>query len=157
MTEYGNPHVTITYLNQNRWTLCAALSYLEEHFDQKVLLSPFGNDIFSMVWKAFKNLYPVSDCTCFWETEIRDSDDGSKVNGLTHRDEETGEYTVIVNTTALQVADAVEILAHELAHAAAGIDKDHGPEWEAAYDAIFEEYNRIGDDLFGKIEGEVQP
>ena len=140
------------YFNQNRWTLCTALSYLEEHFGHKMLQSPFGNDMFAMVWKAFKNQYPGRDCTCFWEPEIRYAEDGSEVYGLTDYNEETGEYTVFVNPTALNVSDAVEILAHELAHVAAGIDKGHGPEWEAAYDAIFEEYNRIGVEMFGKPE-----
>ena len=45
--------------------------------------------------------------------------------------------------TTIPVEDATEILAHELAHAAVGLDHDHDAEWEKAFDAIFDEYNRI--------------
>lgn len=35
---------------------------------------------------------------------------------------------------------AAEIVAHELAHVAAGIDEGHGPGWEAAFEALHEGY-----------------
>jgi len=44
----------------------------------------------------------------------------------------------------------VEIFAHELAHVATPEDREHGEAWKAAFDRIFEEYNRIAQDLFGK-------
>ena len=53
----------------------------------------------------------------------------------------------------VKVLDAVEILSHELAHVAVGADHEHDEVWEAAFDAIFKEYNRIGDEMFDK-EGE---
>lgn len=43
-----------------------------------------------------------------------------------------------------RVSDA-QIIADRLV----GLPK-HGPEWDAAFDAILDEYNRIGDELFGK-------
>lgn len=46
----------------------------------------------------------------------------------------------------------VETFAHELAHVAVGPEHEHDDVWEAAFDAIFKEYNRIGDELFGKPE-----
>ena len=49
----------------------------------KTVETPFKNDIFSMIWKAFKNLYPDKDCLCFWDPMIRDSEDGAPVYGLT--------------------------------------------------------------------------
>ena len=55
----------------------------------------------------------------------------------------------------ISVNNAVEILAHELAHVVAGFEEgkdDHGPEWEAAFESIKQEYGRIGDALFGKEE-----
>lgn len=38
--------------------------------------------------------------------------------------------------------------------AAAGLHHEHDDLWEAAFDAIFREYNRIGGELFGKPEVE---
>lgn len=49
----------------------------------------------------------------------------------------------------------VEIFAHELAHVATPEDREHGEAWKAAFDRIFEEYNRIAQDLFG--EGGEEP
>jgi len=63
--------------------------------------------------------------------------------------DDDGTVTVFVDYE-LQVKDAVEIFAHELAHVAAGEKAGHGEEWEKAFDAIFTEYNRIGEELFEK-------
>lgn len=55
----------------------------------------------------------------------------------------------------ISVNNAVEILAHELAHVVAGFEEgkdDHGPAWETAFESIKQEYGRIGDALFGKEE-----
>lgn len=50
----------------------------------------------------------------------------------------------------------VETLAHELAHVAVGPEHEHDDTWRAAFDAIFAEYNRIGDEMFGKPAEEEQ-
>ena len=109
---------------------------------------PFKNDPFSLIWEAFKNLYPDKECECFWETQIRDNAEGHTCYGLTDFGED-GSVVVFVSAT-LQVLDAVEILAHELAHVAVGVEYDHGEEWERAFDRIFKEYNRLGDAMFGE-------
>lgn len=111
--------------------------------------TPFNNDIFSMIWIAFKNLFPDKDCKCFWETDIRCADDGTDCFGLTDFDEETGEVTVFIVPT-LTVGDAAEVFAHELAHVAVGFGHDHDEAWEKAFDDIFNEYNRIGDEMFDR-------
>lgn len=108
--------------------------------------TPFNNDIFAMIWIAFKNLYPDKDCECFWQPDIRDNSDGDECLGLTDFGDD-GKITVFVKTN-LKIEDAAEIFAHELAHVAVGIEHDHDEVWERAFDAIFEEYNRIGDELF---------
>jgi hypothetical protein len=112
--------------------------------------TPFKNDIFALIWKAFKNLYPDKDCECYWQPNIRDEEDGTPVYGLTDFGED-GTIAIFV-TPSLSVADAAEIFAHELAHCAVGIAHEHDEEWEKSFDDIFNEYNRIGDEEFGKHE-----
>lgn len=110
------------------------------------LIAPFQNDMFAMVWGAFKKLYPDKECEIYWEPQIRDEEDGKPVYGLTDFADD-GSVAVFVKPS-LEVADAVEILAHELAHVAVGIEHDHDEVWQEAFDKIFEEYNRIGDRMF---------
>lgn len=117
-----------------------------------MLETPFLNDVFSIVWIAFKNLYPDKHCVCYWETDIRESEDGRKPYGLTDFGDD-GIVSVFVSAD-LRIQDAAEILAHELAHVAVGCDADHGPEWENAFDAIHAEYNRICADV---VEGGAAP
>lgn len=42
------------------------------------------------------------------------------------------------------------MLAHELAHVATPEDQTHGDAWRAAFDRIFEEYNRIAPEVLGE-------
>ena len=107
--------------------------------------TPFNNDIFALIWEAFKNLYPDKECICYWEPRISDAEDGKECFGLTDFGED-GVYVFVKPT--LPVADAAEVFAHELAHVAVGIEHDHDQAWEEAFDAIFQEYNRIGDERF---------
>lgn len=51
----------------------------------------------------------------------------------------------------IPIAAGVEVLAHELAHVAAPEDQTHGEAWQAAFDRIFDEYNRIAQELFGEV------
>lgn len=116
--------------------------------------TPFYNDMCSIVWKAFKNLYPDKQVTCEWTPVLDDAEDGNSVYGRTIELDD-GEYFVQVITT-LPVEDATEILAHELAHVAVGIDHDHDETWEAAFEELFEEYNRISVDEFSDDEYEIK-
>ena len=109
--------------------------------------NPFMNDPFALIWMAFKRLYPDKECEC-WFDVVDDPNDKDGHYGWTEwRDD--GTICVAVDI-GLRLADAVEIFAHELAHVAVGSDADHNAEWEAAFDAIHAEYNRIGDELFDK-------
>lgn len=110
------------------------------------LIAPFQNDMFAMVWGAFKKLYPDKDCEVYWEPQIRDEEGGKPVYGLTDFADD-GSVAVFVKPS-LEVADAVEILAHELAHVAVGVEHDHDEVWQEAFDKIYEEYNRIGSQMF---------
>lgn len=113
--------------------------------------TPFENDPFAMVHQAFQNLYPGKGCRILWEPQIRPQENGEPAYGLTDFGDD-GQVIVFVSP-GLVVTDAVEILAHELAHVAAGVEHDHDDVWEAAFEEIFQEYNRIGDELYGNEKG----
>lgn len=111
--------------------------------------SPFGNDPFALVAKAFKNLYPDKEYIAYWEPNIYgDEPEGTpKPFGLTDFGDD-GTVAVFVDP-GITVTDSVEIFAHELAHVAVGVGHDHDQEWEAAFEAFFVEYNRIAAEMFG--------
>lgn len=102
--------------------------------------TPFENDPFSLVFQAFKKLYPQKDCECYWKAELEPDEDGHNVLGLTTYTDDGRIYIDI--SVRIPVMDAVEIFAHELAHVAAGPQEEHGKAWEDAFDAIHSEYNR---------------
>lgn len=106
--------------------------------------TPFENDPFSIVWKAFKKLYPDKNCKCFLVPEIES--DENEAFGCTEFWED-GNIVVFVKAT-LSICDAAEILAHELAHVAVGENEGHGEAWEKAFDDIHKEYERIGETIF---------
>lgn len=82
----------------------------------------------------------------YWEPQIRDNEDGKPTYGMTDFADD-GSVAVFVKPS-LEVGDAVEVLAHELAHVAVDIEHDHDEVWKEAFDKIFDEYNRIGDKMF---------
>ena len=97
--------------------------------------SPFKNDPFAIVWQAFNELYPDKECKCY----IAPKTGCDSMCGLTIFNEET---TVLINAE-LPVEYAVEILAHELAHVAAGVGHDHDEAWEKAFEDIYDKYHEI--------------
>ena len=115
------------------------------------MTSPFVNDPFAIVWQAFKNLYPDKDCIC--QFAVLDADKSGKAPYGVTDFQPDGRVFVFVDGN-MKIADAVEVFAHELAHVAVGIDADHGEEWEAAFDAIFNEYNRIAQQIIDTGEND---
>lgn len=112
--------------------------------------NPFLNDPYAMVWQAFQTMFPDKTCNVYWYPNLSPDPEGKPVYGTTvFRDD--GKVLVFVDAM-LSVNNAVEILAHELAHVAVGFsdEDDHRPEWEAAFESIKQEYERIGDELFGR-------
>lgn len=107
--------------------------------------SPFKNDPFALVWAAFKRLYPDKDCMCAWEPKALKDEYGRDVYGMTTF--ASDGRVVIAVPAGLSVNQAVEILAHELAHVAVGHGEGHGKEWSAAFDAIFDEYFKVAKEL----------
>lgn len=112
--------------------------------------SAFKNDPFAMVETAFKNLYPDKEYEAYLDPYIRPTEDGGTVYGLTDFGDD-GIVTVFVTPT-ITVEQAVEIFAHELAHVAVGVEHEHDEAWEEAFENISIEYNRIGDEMYGKQE-----
>lgn len=108
--------------------------------------SPFQNDTFSLVWMAFKNLYPDKECEVWWDQHQEDEHD--KEYGFTHFPDDGSTPQVFIYAEH-GVNIQTETLGHELAHVAVGPEHEHDDVWEAAFDAIFKEYNRIGDEMFG--------
>ena len=62
------------------------------------MVTPFANDIFALIWKAFKNLYPDKECECFWEPQIREDENGNEVFGLTDFGEDGSVVVSFVST-----------------------------------------------------------
>lgn len=116
--------------------------------------SPFKNDPFAMVNSAFNKLYPNKNYSAYWEPDINKDVNGEQVFGCTAYCEKTDEYLVFIDPF-IEVKDAVEIFAHELAHVAAGLEKDHGETWECAFNAILNEYDNIGEMLFSSDEKNI--
>lgn len=107
----------------------------------------FQNSPFEMLAEAFRRLYPDVEYMAFIEPHIREGENGEKVYGLTDFDEDSGAITIFIDSD-LSIANAIEIFAHELAHAAVGVGHDHDEAWEGAFEDLFKEYNKIGDELF---------
>ena len=115
-----------------------------------MLNNPFKNDPFAMVWTAFKNLYPDKDCDVWFDMRCRlKTEEGF---GFTEFPNGENPQVVIFIDTHLPVMDMVEILGHELAHVAVGSCEGHSEAWEAAFEAIFQEYHCIGNEMFDPKE-----
>lgn len=108
--------------------------------------SPFDNDPFAMIWKAFKNLYPDKDCTVF--IGYKDKDKEEEEYGFTNFPDD-GSLPQVCIYCDFSITVQAETLGHELAHVAVGIEHDHDEVWKAALDAIHAEYERIAGELFG--------
>lgn len=58
--------------------------------------SPFANDPFSLVWKAFKNLYPGKGCEVQWQPGIQDDELSEQGYGFTEFHDD-GSILVVVD------------------------------------------------------------
>ena len=105
----------------------------------------FKNCPFQMLDVCFKRLFPDVKYEAYFQPELKD-DEGNEVYGLTTFTDD-GEIEILVGLQ-LSINDTVETFAHELAHAAVGADHGHDDVWAKAFDDLFDEYNRIGDEMF---------
>lgn len=109
--------------------------------------SPFKNDPFAMIYQAFKRLYPDKQCEIWWDVP-QDEEVDKEAYGVTNFPD-GGNIPQVFVYPNYPVHQQTEILAHELAHVAVGPEHEHDEVWKAAFDAIHEEYGRIGAELFG--------
>lgn len=109
--------------------------------------NPFVFDPFAYVYQAFKNLYPGKECKCLFSDNLTD-DNGEKVFGITEFQDD-GSVIVLISLN-LSIVDAIEVLAHELAHVAMGVEEEHGQKWKDCFDAIYDEYDKITSEDFGE-------
>jgi len=103
------------------------------------------NDPFRIVLQAFEELYPDKFAYIQYDHTL---DYDKNEFGYTEFPENGDGYPLVGINPKLSVQDAVEVLAHELAHVAAGYSSGHGAEWEEAFDKIHHKYNEIFSELF---------
>lgn len=75
--------------------------------------------------------------------------------GETYFPADGGRIEVVIRPD-MKIEQAMDILAHELAHVIAGEGDDHGPVWEKAYADIYEEYTRWYEERLKKEEMETE-
>lgn len=108
-------------------------------------VSPFSNDPFAIVAQAYKNLYNKPFLAYY--DQHKDTDHDKEYGFTTFQDGKTQVITIFAEHP---VNVCVETLAHELAHVAVGVEHEHDAVWEEAFDKIFAEYNRLGEEIFGE-------
>lgn len=101
-------------------------------------MHPFINDPFALVYKSAKDLYPDINCEIFWDNTK--DENGDNVCGYTSFNNNNISIHISYN---INVIDAVEILAHELAHVVLGLDSAHNEEWEEVFDKIHKRYEYL--------------
>lgn len=107
------------------------------------MASPFINDQTAIVARAFSELYPGVEYVAQYVHDLRDETNGTAY-GLTIFPDD-GSTPIVCISAEVPISAGPELLAHELAHVAAGEAVEHGPEWKAAEEAIFQKYNEILD------------
>lgn len=105
----------------------------------------FKNSPFEMLNIAFKRLFPNIKYNACFDIELKD-EYGECVFGFTDF-KGNGEIEIVIDGN-LSVKNATEIFAHELAHAGVGKGHGHDEEWKKAFDDLFNEYNKIGSEIF---------
>lgn len=106
----------------------------------------FINSPFDILDKAFHNLYPEKTYKACIDPNMTD-EKGELVYGYTQFVKD--DVPVIAISADLSIKNAVEVFAHELAHVAAGEGEGHSKIWEKEFDKIYDEYHRVGDEMFG--------
>ena len=106
----------------------------------------FKNCPFQMLDICFKKLFPNVKYEAYFQPDLKD-DEGNEVYGLTTFTVD-GEIEILIGLQ-LSINDTVETFAHELAHAGVGAEHEHDDVWAKAFDDLFNEYNKLGDEMWG--------
>lgn len=106
----------------------------------------FKNSPFELLNIAFKRLFPNKEYNAYFAPDIKDYADGENVYGITSY-QDNGDITILIDTN-LSISNAVEIFAHELAHASVGDEHEHDEVWKKAFDDLYNEYMKIGSEMF---------
>lgn len=93
-----------------------------------------GNPLADIV-RCFRKLYPHLSADISVQPVPPDLKGQCSFGGDDH------PIPLVTIDPSLPYVGCIDILAHELAHVAAGEDGGHGPEWEKAYEAIHNEYH----------------
>lgn len=110
------------------------------------------NDPMQMIIKAATNLYENMSCNIqFYPVKEESGTFGECI--FPENVEEKIDCPIINIDPSIPYGAILEVLAHELAHVATPNDLDHGEDWENAFNAIFQEYNRLMGDLAEKTGG----
>lgn len=112
---------------------------------------PFSFDPFAVVWAAFNELFHDACVIVQWVDDLHNSDDDPF--GQCFHSDIDGEPPLVSVDVRTPVSGAIEILAHELAHAVTPSDRDHGTEWESVFDAINRRYKEWVTLLSGEDHG----
>lgn len=87
---------------------------------------------FTRMMEVFEDLYPDKNAVLFWVDDLWPNQGATNWNA---------DGSAVVRINIRQYAEnAIDTLAHELAHVAAGYEAAHGYQWKSAYEAIKEEY-----------------
>ena len=105
----------------------------------------FKNCPFQMLDTCFKKLFPNVRYEAYFQPDLKD-DEGNEIYGLTTFTAD-GEIEILIGLQ-LSINDTVETFAHELAHAGVGVEHEHDDVWEKAFDDLFDEYNKLGEEMF---------
>lgn len=112
---------------------------------------PFSFDPFAVVWAAFMELYPDACVIVQWVDDLHNAD--GDPFGECFRSTIEDEPPLVSVDVRTPVSGAIEILAHELAHAVTPSDHEHGSQWRAAFDAINARYTEWALMLSGEDRG----
>lgn len=119
---------------------------LEAGKDNIFHISPFRNDPFHVVTGVFAELWPNAPLPFIqWiDPGVLHVNDGD-LWGCISFDDNTDEALITIDAS-IQVCGALEVLAHELAHAAVhdlGLKEsdDHGPHWSECFEKINSVFN----------------
>ena len=106
--------------------------------DSEVTPMRIKNNPFDFILSTFAELYPEKNNIEIEFIDKLQDDEGNETYGVTYfPDESSDSYTIYIVYT-LSIADAAEILCHELAHVVCGYEADHNEEWERVFNELMD-------------------